>query len=300
MENFDELFDNQETAEKEHKPFDMEEYVARKKAERDEAYGIIEDATKEMQGSGDAFRCYLDVQAHFDRYSVSNAILIAAQNADAVGPMKTFDDWKKDKVSIAKGEKAIILLEPGKEYEREDGSKGVTYNVKRVFDVTQTKDYQKVEHEIFRDDRTLLKSLITDAPCKMKINNEMAGNANAIYKSDEKTIFVRQGMDAPSIFQALTKELAQAHMDKGEGYRHSDHYIAAYCVSYMLCKRYGVPTKGYDFKTMPEQYTKIEPKEFRTELGKIRDVAGEISRDMNRVMENLQRNQNKAAPEPTR
>lgn len=300
MENYDELFDAQETVEKEQKPFDMEEYVARKKAERDEAYGIIEDATTEMQGSGEAFQRYLDVQAHFDRYSVSNAILIAAQRPDATGPMKTFDDWKKDKVSVAKGEKAITLLEPGKEYEREDGSKGVNYNVKRVFDVTQTKGYQKVEHEISHDDRTLLKSLITDAPCKMKINNEMAGNTNAIYKSDEKTIFVRQGMDAPSIFQALTKELAQAHMDKGEGYRHSDHYITAYCVSYMLCKRYGVPTKGYDFKTMPEQYAKMEPKEFRAELGKIRDVAGEIARDMNRVMENLQRNQNKVAPEPTR
>ena len=44
----------------------------------------------------------------------------------------------------------------------------------------------------------------------------------------------------------------------------------------------------------------MEPKDFRAELGKIRDVAGEISRDMNRVMENLQRAAAKSAPEPTR
>lgn len=303
-ENFDYLFDEQETAAK-NRPFDMDEFIARKKAERDEAYGIIEDATKEMQNSGEAFKTYLDVQAHFDRYSVSNAILIFAQEPEAVGPMKTFEDWKKDKVSIAKGEKAITMLEPGKEYEREDGSKGVNYNVKRVFDIIQTKDYQKSEHEISYDERTLLKSLITDAPCKMQISNEMAENINAIYKSDVKTIYVRQGMDAPSIFQALTKELAQAHMDKGAYYRHSDHYIAAYCVSYMLCKRYGVPTSSFDFKSMPEKYTSMDTKEFRQELGRIRDVAGVISRDMNRAMEAMQRATEKAvpehtAPEPTR
>lgn len=300
MANYDELFDEQEVREQNKQPFDMDEYIARKKAERDEAYGIIENATVKMHESGESFKSYLDVQAHFDRYSVSNAILIFAQYPDASGPMKTFEDWKRDKVSVAKGAKAITLLEPGKEYEREDGSKGVNYNVKKVFDITQTKDFKKTEHEISYDERTLLKSLITDAPCKMKINNEMAANINAIYKPDEKTIFVRQGMDGPSIFQALTKELAQAHMDKGEGYRHSDNYITAYCVSYMLCKRYGVPANGYDFKSMPEKYTKMTTKEFRAELGKIRDVAGDISRDMNRVMENLQRSMAKSAPEPTR
>ncbi len=300
MDNLDKLFEEQETSVQEKQPFDRDEYVARKKAERDEVYGIIEDATKEMQSSGKLFQEFLDVQARFDRYSVSNAILILSQNPEAAGPLKTFDAWKKDKVSVAKGEKAILLLEPGKEYEREDGSKGVNYGVKRVFDITQTKDYQRMEPEARRDERTLLKSLITDAPCKMKISNEMAENTNALYKSDEKTIFVRQGMDGPRIFQALTKELAQAHMDKGAGFRHSDNYITAYCVSYMLCKRYGVPANTYEFKDMPEKYTKMTPKEFRAELSKIRDVAGEISRDMNRVMENLQRAAVKAAPEPTR
>ena len=300
MANYDDLFNEQATAEKEQQPFNMDEFVARKKAERDEAYGIIEDMTKEMQGSGEAFKTFLDVQAHFDRYSVSNAILITAQKPEATGPMKPFDDWKADKVSVAKGEKAITLLEPGKEYEREDGSKGVNYNVKRVFDVTQTKDYQRPEPVAAHDERTLLKSLITDAPCKMKISNEMSENTNAIYKADEKTIFVRQGMDGPAIFRALSQELAQAHMDKGADYRHSDNYVTAYCVSYMLCKRYGVPTNTFNFKTLPEKYTKMEPKDFRAELGKIRDVAGEISRDMNRVMENLQRAAVKSAPEPTR
>lgn len=299
MDNYDELFSEQAAA-PEKRPFDKDSYIARRKAERDEAYGIIEDATREIQSSGELFREYLDLQARFDRYSVSNALLIFAQNPEATGPMKTFDEWNKNKVSIEKGEKAFMLLEPGKEYEREDGSKGVNYKVKRVFDLTQTKAYQKTERKVSYDERTLLKALITDAPCRMVISSDMAENTNAVYKPDEKTIFVRQGMDGPSIFRALTKELAQAHMDKGEGYRHGDNYITAYCISYMLCKRYGVPVTGYDFKTMPEKYTNMSAKEFRAELGKIRDLAGDISRDMNRVMDSIQRSTAKAAPEPVR
>ena len=51
--------------------------------------------------------------------------------------LKDFDDWGKDNVKITKGAKSISILEPV-EYTRADGSPGISYNVKKVFDVTQT------------------------------------------------------------------------------------------------------------------------------------------------------------------
>jgi hypothetical protein len=83
MDNLDKLFEEQETTGQEKQPFDRDEYVSRKKAERDEVYGIIEDATKEMQTSGKLFQEFLDVQARFDRYSVSNAtsLTLPVQNS---------------------------------------------------------------------------------------------------------------------------------------------------------------------------------------------------------------------------
>lgn len=288
MENFDDLFTMQEEGNQELDAFDVEEYKARKQAERDDLYGLIDEATEGMQGNGELFQTYLDVQARFDRYSVNNAILIAAQRPEATGPLKTFDDWKAENIYVKRGAEAISILEPGTEYEREDGSTGVNYHVKKVFDLTQTQSRRRAAPAVTRDERLLLKALISNAPCKMAISEDMSERMNAIYKPDEKTIFVRQGMDGASIFRALSQELAHAHMDKGE-YSRAETANAAYCVSYLLCQRYGVSTDAYSFGSMPEQYAKMEPQEFRRELGKIREVAGEISRSMSRVLEAQER-----------
>ena len=108
MANYDDLFDMQrdEVAESsaELHPFDMNEYKARKQAERDNVYGLIDRSAEEMKSNGELFQCYLDVQARFDRYSVNNAILISAQLPEAVGPLKSFDDWKAENVYIKRGE----------------------------------------------------------------------------------------------------------------------------------------------------------------------------------------------------
>ena len=289
MDDLYELFDRQDEVETPvYSPFDREEYKERKQAERDEAYGLIEGTTEKMQGSGELFQSYLDVQARMNRYSVSNAILITAQKPDALGPLKSYADWKEEGAYVNQGERSLSILEPGKEYQRADGSTGVNINVKKVFDVTQTNSRQRTTPTVTRDERLLLKSLISHAPCDMKPSEAIPEKVNAIYKPDDRTIYVRRGLDGPSIFRALAQELAHAHMDKGE-YRRAENANAAYCVSYMLCKRYGVSTDTYTFTAMPEQYSKMASKEFRAELGKIREVAGEISRDMNRVLEAQER-----------
>ena len=85
-----------------------------------------------MGVDGSVFRAYLDVQARFDLYSVSNAILIAAQCPEAT-KLADFDTWKADGVYVKRGQDAISILEPGKEYTRQkDGSTGVFCNVKKV------------------------------------------------------------------------------------------------------------------------------------------------------------------------
>ena len=286
MQSFDDLFEEvaQEKAEQpELSPFDMDEYRARKQQEREDIYALLDSTAEEIKGSSELFQTYLDVLALFDRYTVNNTLLITAQMPEAT-KLADFDTWKDSGVSISKGESAISILEPGKEYERTDGSTATSINIKKVFDITQTNNRERVSPKVTRDERLLLKSLISHAPCKMTISEAMSETLNAIYKPDTKTIFVRQGMDAPTIFRSLANELAHAHMDKGD-YRRNENTITAYCVSYVLCKRYGVSVDSFSFNSMPEQYSKMDTQEFRAELGKIRDVAAEISRDMNRVLD---------------
>lgn len=286
MPNYDDLFLTQPEEDKadQFQPYDTEEYKERKQKERSDAFTLIDETADQMKSNGELFQTYLDVQTHFDRYSVSNAILIAAQMPEAT-KLKDFDDWKKANVSIKKGESAITILKAGKEFERSDHSVGVYYNATKVFDISQTTSRQKSQPTTQLDERLLLRALITNAPCKMEVSDDLAEHLNAFYDPEQKTVFVRRGMDGPTIFRALSQELAHARMDKGD-YRRGENSLTAFCVSYMLCKKYGFSVDAYSFETMPKQYSQMETTDFRQELGRIRDVFKEISSDMNRALDN--------------
>ena len=74
--------------------------------------------------------------------------------------------------------------------------------------------------------------------------------------------------------------------------------FTAYSVSYMLCKRNGVSVEGFSFERLPESYAGMDARALRAEAGVIRDVAGCISADMNRLFaaqEKAQKNRDNAA-----
>lgn len=236
-----------------------------------------------MASNGELFQSYLDVQAHFDRYSVGNAILITAQKPDAT-QLADFKAWKDNGVFIKKGEHGVVLLEPGEEYTKEDGSIGISYNSKKVFDISQTTAKPKEKAKYNRDDRNLLKALIHDAPCPISISDELPEGINAVYRPEDKTIYVRGGLEAADIFRSISQELAHAHMDNGE-YKRSENTFTAYCISYMLCSRNDIPKDMFRFERLPENFSTMDARSLRNELTKIRDVANEIFSDMSKALE---------------
>ena len=126
------------------KPFDKAEWAAQKQAQRKEAYELIDNTCAEMMISGDSFRQYLDVQGRFDRYSVANAILVSAQMPEAT-QLKDYNTWKQSRVYVNKDAQKVVILEPSKEYTRDDGTKGISYNAKGVYDISETSAKDRIE-----------------------------------------------------------------------------------------------------------------------------------------------------------
>lgn len=131
-----------------------EEYAAKKKAEKDAVYQMIDDTATEIVSDPDKFRAYLDTQARMDRYSAANALLIYKQQPQAT-QLKDFRDWQEDGVKVNKGAKSLSILEPV-EYTKNDGSTGIAYNVKKVFDVAQTSGKKPAAPTLDRDPRKLV------------------------------------------------------------------------------------------------------------------------------------------------
>ena len=96
MDNFDDLFTAQNDGEQnnEERPFDKEAWAERKRQEREDAYALIDEGTQDIASNCEFFRDYLDVQSHFDRYSISNAILILHQMPEATR-LADFNTWKQ-------------------------------------------------------------------------------------------------------------------------------------------------------------------------------------------------------------
>ena len=215
MNDFGDIFTKQTTVtpepELQETPFEKEKWAADKKQEREKVFGIINDAAVQLTSSDEALKAYLDVQSRFDRYSVGNALLISVQMPEAT-KLADFDTWVKEGAHIEEGSTAITILEPGKEYKKEDGNTGVFWNTKKVFDVSQTNARQEAP-KVSLDARVMLRALINNAPCKLELSPTLSGPFNAIYNPDKKEIVLRQGLDAPTIFRDLSQELVLAHMN---------------------------------------------------------------------------------------
>lgn len=293
MNSFDDLFqqENEQPAPRRDQPFDKEAWKQQKQEQREMVYSLIDDTAEAVAQDGVKFQSYLDVQSRFDRYSVSNALLIFAQKPNSTR-IADFDTWKEQGAYIRKKESGFYILEPGEEYQRDDGSTGISYNPKKMFDISQTGNSRKRETPTYPDERTILKALMDHAPVPIRISETLPSGANAMYQPDTREIQVRRGMDAGSIFRALSQELAHAEMDKGDGsYNRTEHGFHAYCASYMLCRQYGMETDGfYHFDGAPQKLSALEPQEIRAELSVIKESAGEISSRMNRLL-NQQRQQ---------
>ena len=288
MNNYDDLFtaNGEKKESKTERPFNKEEWAAKKQQERAEAFEMLDNATVEAVANSETFRDYLLIQSRFGKYSVSNALLISYQNNEATY-LADFETWKEKGVFVQKGERGITLLEPGNEFTREDGTTGFSINVKKVFDISQTNSERSYSRRT-PDERRVLKALITSSPCDIRMTNELDGNVCARYVPKADAIYIRQGLDGEDIFRSLSQEIVIANFAKN-GVAREDCVFTAYCATYVLCERNGFDTGDFDFEKVPEMFKDADTKAIRGQRDKIRDSANELSQDMNRIMEEQQK-----------
>lgn len=291
MGSFDDIFEPAPQSEE----FDKEAWAAQKKAERDEVYALADATAEEVCKDSGNFRDYLDVQAIFRHYSATNALLILAFNKDA-RKLGDKDYWRDQGVYIKRQEfgRPIKIIESNGEYTRDDGSIGVSYNIKKVYDISQTTSRIKAQPPVSYDERALLNALIYKHPVPIQSVDDLPDDMGALYDHDQKAIFVCRGMGASDLFYEVAKALAHAELAMtSEDYSYSNADFKAHCVSYILCKEFGIETDNLSFSPadfdIPKELSEAEPQEIRTELAEIRDTAYDISARMARSLE-----QNKA------
>ena len=264
------------------KAFNKEEWAAAKQEQRKAAYELIDTTCEKMMADGVAFQQYLDVQGHFDRYSVNNAILVSAQMPEAT-QLKDYGSWKQSRAYVDKDAQKITILEPGKEYEREDGSKAVGYNAKVVYDISQTSAKDRQQPQEAKTMRELVSAMIDASPVSFVPVDDL--ELPAFYDSAQQTIFIKTGLNEEQLFVSMAKEVSAAVFDFKHKESRDASEFKSFCVAYMVSSRYGVDTKGFNFDKLPKEFEGMETQEFKGQLGSMRDVLGEIQSDMYKSLE---------------
>ena len=254
-----------------------EEWKEKKQAEKDAVYQMIDDTVKEIIADPEKFKGFLDTQSRMNRYSAVNALLIYKQNPQAT-QLKDFGEWAEEKVSIKKGEKSFSILEPV-EYTKRDGSTGVSYNVKKVFDISQTNSNKISSPIINRDLKGIIAAMIDTSPVEVAMTEEIPyPNTGAYYNNEKQILYVKRDIgDSVTLFQCVAQELAHIQLSM-----HSDKYsrnemgFPATCIAYMICLKHGVDTKVFNINYIPENWKQMNHKYIRTELSKMRSAMSEI------------------------
>lgn len=269
MNGFDDIINNSKG--QNNKRLSKDEWKEKKQKERSDAYELIDSTVTEMVKDIDSFKVYLDVQSRFDKNSVGNAILIYAQKPNAT-QLKELKDWKEANVFVTDIKNPIKILEPV-EYTTADGNTANTFNVKSVYDISQTKIKLQDKNTTI-DERLMLKALLYNAPAEVKTVDKIESGKGVEWNKEENTLYVEKGLDSPRVFFEITEELSRINFGEMPDSKIED--FKCKCASYMICKKMGIDVSEYNFE-LPSEFGEMDNKTIRAELTSIRSAMEDIN-----------------------
>lgn len=255
--------------------FDKEAFKEKKRAELNALYDMVSDEASLIAENPERLLEYFKIQARFDRYSVSNAILLMHQFPEA-RQLKTFEDWKKAGAAVGRYEKSISILEP-LEYVKKDGDPGRTYRVRKVFDISQTNVRQSPSFLAGVSTRSLLKALMQASPLQIEASDRLC-QGQAFYNREEQKIVMKRGLLPDEFFRAAAVAVSQAQLDlfsKGI-LTPEEMQQKAESAAVLLCMKYGVSMRNLR-PQLSEGISTADSKEIKAELSKIRKTFCEIT-----------------------
>lgn len=268
------------------KEFDKDAWAQAKKEQKESAYAMVDEQLITLTSSPASFLQYLQTQAHFSQYTVTNALLIMVQKPEAT-QIADSSKWREGKHYIKKGEKGFTILEPDKEYQREDGSMGMGYNPKAMFDVSQVKNPPKMQKPSISKE-SLVYAMTYQSPVEIKIlENEVREGNKVNYSVSDKTIYVSPGLDADTLLPELAKAYcyAQEHISNPEMQENSN-YMGAESATYMLCQKYGIPTNDTRFAEQVTGYFEgMDAQDIKADLSYIKGISDEVSGRMEKGLQ---------------
>ena len=256
------------------KDIDREKFKEKKRAELEALYDAVNEEMLMIADDPEKFSAYLRVQARFNRYTVTNAILLLHQFPDAQ-KLKTFEGWKREGASVGRGEKSISILEPYS-YTKADGSMGKGFRIKKLFDISQTDVRMSPDPFLTGVSiRSLLRALLEASSVETEAADTLDHGKDAVYEQKKQKIYIRRRLEPDDFFRAAAVSIAEAQLAE-QGSSQDELESKAKATAFMLCVKYGIDPGSLRAK-MPRATARMEIKEIKAELSEIRKTFTSIA-----------------------
>lgn len=251
------------------KDIDREKFKEKKRAELEALYDAVNEEMLMIADDPEKFSAYLRVQARFNRYTVTNAILLLHQFPDAQ-KLKTFEGWKREGASVGRGEKSISILEPYS-YTKADGSMGKGFRIKKLFDISQTDVRMSPDPFLTGVSiRSLLRALLEASSVETEAADTLDHGKDAVYEQKKQKIYIRRMLEPDDFFRAAAVSIAEAQLaEQGVSCGQDELESKAKAIAFMLCVKYGIDP-GRLIVKMPEAAAQMEIKDIKADLSEIR------------------------------
>ena len=257
------------------KDIDREKFKEKKRAELEALYDAVNEETLMIAEDPEKFSGYLRIQARFNRYTVTNAILLLHQFPDAQ-KLKTFEGWKRDGASVKKGEKSISILEPYS-YTKADGNTVKGFRIKKIFDISQTDLKQSPAPFLSGiSSRSLLRALLEASPVESEAVDTLDHGKDAVYDQENQKIYIKRMLEPDDFFRAAAGSIAEAQLAEQGSSSQEELRSKAEAAAFMLCVKYGIDPGSIRVK-MPEAAAQMEIKDIKAELSEIRNAFTSIA-----------------------
>lgn len=239
---------------------------------RKELYKKISDTSFSIVKDSNSFKAYLNVLSRFYKYSVGNCMLILESEPNAK-QIKSKQDWIDKGYDTLEGAKTITILEP-------NNSNGTTYyNPKEEYDISQTN--APIPEEKNYTEREILFALFDICTAEREIVDTLPnGEKGSQYVESENKLYMCRGLKPEYLIKTVIQEIAKMEM---KGIEQSEiNEFKTYCISYMMCKKYGIDVTEFEFSDLPKELVnQKDSKNIRQELEGIRENFATLSTKVN-------------------
>ena len=270
-----------------------ENWKAKKMAEREELSQLSDDAVMRVTSEPDAYLHYLDTQAINPQYSAANVMLAMAQNP-SITYINSLENWGKLGRSVNAKENGL-KIRASDPYVK-DGRQYHGYKIGRVFDITQTHGKAGIPALTLRDNTPEMEAALSRLldSAGVPVVTDAAMYQDAFYDPKTQRITVSTRLTDSKTFAALSREIVHASIhDRGRYpyYSREDCAMDAECVSYMLCRNFGVDTLQPNVSRVGQVFDGMEAQDRRSVVDSLQKIFRRLQRDIQREISPQERKQ---------